>query len=95
MAVWAVQGHGGSGGRPRHPHSRGGWTRLENGQILCRHNTLKRANVPWNFELREIEKRRLAYYPAGVSGAVVRRAPRTTWRKARAAAPTLEVNDHA
>jgi hypothetical protein len=60
-----------------HPHSRGGWTRVENGQILCRqHNRLKRANVPWNFELRAIEKQRLAYYPTEVSGAVVRRAPR-------------------
>ena len=64
-----------------HPHSKGGWTRLENGQILCRHhNKLKRANVPWEYELRAIEKRRRAYYPDGVSGTVVRKAARTKRR---------------
>ena len=31
-----------------HPHSRGGWTSLANGQALCRrHNKAKAARVPW------------------------------------------------
>jgi hypothetical protein len=57
-----------------HPHSRGGWTNIANGQALCRrHNREKRASVPFNFQLRGLEKRRAAYYPTGVPGAVVRR----------------------
>jgi hypothetical protein len=62
-----------------HPHSRGGRTVLSNGQALCaRHNRLKSARVPFWWELRQLAKRRGAYYPAGVPGTVtrpVRRAP--------------------
>lgn len=48
-----------------HPHSRGRWTRVSNGQILCKaHNQAKRANIPWNRSLRKIFERRAAYYPA-------------------------------
>lgn len=60
-----------------HPHSRGGWTRVSNGQILCRaHNRAKRANIPWDRSLRKMSERRAAYYPAGVHRAIVRRQPR-------------------
>lgn len=59
-----------------HPHSRGGSTTVGNGQALCaRHNRAKAARIPFEWELRRIAKRRTAYYPAGVSGAVVRRTP--------------------
>jgi 5-methylcytosine-specific restriction endonuclease McrA len=60
-----------------HPHSRGGWTHLLNGQALCRrHNKMKRATVPYEWQLRALAKRRAAYYPVDVPGAVTRRAPR-------------------
>jgi hypothetical protein len=60
-----------------HPWSKGGQTALANGAALCsRHNKTKGARVPWNWELKQLEKRRLAYFPPGVSGVVVRRAPR-------------------
>jgi hypothetical protein len=68
-----------------HPHSRGGRTVLSNGQVLCaRHNRLKSARVPFAWELRQLAKRRLRYYPPGVSGMVSRPA-----RRARASAPQL------
>ncbi|MDQ1750692.1 MAG: hypothetical protein QOE71_1748 [Pseudonocardiales bacterium] len=76
--------HGLVGGRCRqteklhadhvHPHSRGGSTSVANGQALCsRHNKQKAARIPLEWELRRIEKRRRAYFPDGVSTAVVRR----------------------
>jgi hypothetical protein len=60
-----------------HPHSRGGWTAIENGQALCRrHNKLKRAWVPTNRELRRLAARRATYFPEGTPTQVVRRRPR-------------------
>ena len=60
-----------------HPHSRGGQTALANGQALCRrHNRRKWTGVPNVFQLRALERRRTAYFPEGVSGKVIRRAPR-------------------
>ncbi|MGX7678786.1 HNH endonuclease [Jatrophihabitans sp. DSM 45814] len=60
-----------------HPHSRGGWTRISNGQILCkRHNQTKRAAIPYNFQLRALEKRRLQYFPAGTPSTITRRPNR-------------------
>jgi hypothetical protein len=59
-----------------HPHSRGGWTHITNGQILCRsHNRAKSAGIPWNRSLRKLAERRAVYYPAGVNGTVRRRRP--------------------
>jgi len=58
-----------------HPHSRGGSTTVANGQVLCsRHNKQKAARIPFNWELRRLEKQRALYFPAGDNGAVVRRA---------------------
>jgi HNH endonuclease len=58
-----------------HPHSKGGSTTVANGQVLCsRHNKQKAARIPFNWELRRLEKQRASYFPAGDSGAVVRRA---------------------
>jgi 5-methylcytosine-specific restriction endonuclease McrA len=60
-----------------HPWSRGGPTAIANGQALCRrHNRLKRATVPFAWQLRALEKRRAAYFPPGVSVAITRRARR-------------------
>jgi 5-methylcytosine-specific restriction endonuclease McrA len=60
-----------------HPHSRGGWTAVENGQALCRrHNKAKSARVPWNWQLDRLARRRAAYFPAGAPTAVVRHRPR-------------------
>ena len=77
--------HGLLGGRCRareklqadhvHPHSRGGSTSVGNGQALCvRHNRSKAARIPFEWELRRLAKCRAAYYPAGISGVVVRRS---------------------
>ncbi|MFC4694036.1 HNH endonuclease [Geodermatophilus arenarius] len=56
-----------------HPHSRGGATRVENGQALCpRHNGRKAARVPWTWELRRLERRREAYFPSGIPTGVLR-----------------------
>jgi len=56
-----------------HPHSRGGATAIENGQALCRrHNKLKSARVPWNWELIRLARRRKAYFRPGTSSAVMR-----------------------
>lgn len=64
-----------------HPHSRGGQTALPNGQMLCRtHNRMKRATIPFFWQLRRIERRRAAYFPPGAPAAVVRRASRATMR---------------
>lgn len=57
-----------------HPWSRGGWTHVSNGQILCRaHNRAKSAAVPFDRSLRRISERRTTYYPQGVNGSIVRR----------------------
>jgi hypothetical protein len=57
-----------------HPHSRGGWTNISNGQALCKqHNREKRATVPFNRQLRALEKRRADYFPNSADGSVVRR----------------------
>ena len=56
-----------------HPHSRGGWTNVANGQALFRaHNRAKRARVPYSWQLKRLEKRRGAYFPPGVPGTVAR-----------------------
>ena len=56
-----------------HPHSRGGSTTVENGQALCRrHNKRKAARVPWSWEPNRLARRRVAYFPLGASGTVVR-----------------------
>lgn len=58
-----------------HPHSRGGWTNIANGQALCGfHNRDKRARVPYGWQLRRLEKQREAYYPISASRSVVRHA---------------------
>ncbi len=58
-----------------HPWSRGGHTVLANGQALCeRHNQEKHAAVPFNRQLRKIERRRLEYFPPGEIATVRRRA---------------------
>jgi len=60
-----------------HPHSRGGWTALANGQALCRrHNKAKAARVPWGWELDRLSRRRASYFPCGASTEVVRHRPR-------------------
>ena len=60
-----------------HPHSKGGSTTVGNGQALCsRHNKQKAARIPFNWELRRLEKRRAAYSPPGISLTVVRRSTR-------------------
>lgn len=77
--------HGPFGGRCRstnrleadhiHPYSRGGWTHVSNGQILCKtHNQAKRANIPWDRSLRKIFERRAAYYPQDADRTIVRRS---------------------
>lgn len=67
-----------------HPHSRGGWTHISNGQILCKtHNQAKRANIPFDRSLRKISERRSAYYPGDADRTVVRR-PTTRSRKVSA-----------
>jgi hypothetical protein len=68
-----------------HPYSRGGSTTVGNGQALCaRHNKQKAARIPYQWQLRRMEKQRLTYYPAGVSRTVIRRssrAPRAVSKK--------------
>ncbi len=60
-----------------HPHSKGGTTTVANGQALCsRHNKQKAARIPFNWELKRLERRRAAYSPAGISLTVVRRSSR-------------------
>jgi 5-methylcytosine-specific restriction endonuclease McrA len=61
-----------------HPHSRGGWTALANGQVLCRrHNKAKAARVPWSWELNRLARRRQSYFPPGTPPAVIRHRPST------------------
>ncbi|WP_208976779.1 HNH endonuclease signature motif containing protein [Geodermatophilus obscurus] len=60
-----------------HPHSRGGSTTVASGQALCpRHNTRKANRVLWTWELDRLARRREAYFPSGVSTAVIRNG---TW----------------
>jgi hypothetical protein len=60
-----------------HPHSKGGSTTVANGQVLCsRHNAKKAARIPFNWELRRLDKQRASYFPKGVNGTVVRRESR-------------------
>jgi 5-methylcytosine-specific restriction endonuclease McrA len=71
-----------------HPHSRGGWTEIRNGQALCHsHNRTKRAAVPFEYQLRALAKRRSRYFPAGVPTVVTRhaRAERRATRRATVA----------
>lgn len=59
-----------------HPHSRGGWTALANGQALCRrHNKAKAARVPWAWELNRLARRRQTYFPPGTPPGVIRHCP--------------------
>lgn len=56
------------------PWSRSGPTSIGNGQALCRrHNRDKRASIPTRWQLRAIARRRATYFPAGISGEVIRR----------------------
>lgn len=65
-----------------HPWSRGGWTHVSNGQILCRaHNRDKRAAIPWDRSLRRLAERRAGYFPPGTDPVVVRRRPRSAARQ--------------
>jgi hypothetical protein len=60
-----------------HPYSKGGSTTVGNGQALCSvHNKRKAARIPFNWELRRLEKHRATYSPAGISLTVVRRSSR-------------------
>ena len=60
-----------------HPHSKGGTTTVGNGQALCsRHNKQKAARIPFNWELRRLERRRVTYSPAGISLTIIRRSRR-------------------
>jgi hypothetical protein len=61
-----------------HPHSRGGWTSVNNGQALCqRHNRKKSARVPWDWQLNRLAQRRAAYFLSHHDPVVVRHRPRT------------------
>ena len=58
-----------------HPWSRGGWTNVRNGQILCHsHNRAKSAAIPWDRSLRRLAVRRVAYYSESAARVVIRRA---------------------
>jgi 5-methylcytosine-specific restriction endonuclease McrA len=62
-----------------HPHSRGGWTDLANGQALCRrHNKAKGARVPWGWELNRLSRHRTNYFAPGTPTQVARHRPRRT-----------------
>ena len=57
-----------------HPHSRGGWTNVANGQILCQsHNRAKTNRIPFDRTLRRLAERRAAYYPPNADRLAVRR----------------------
>jgi hypothetical protein len=59
-----------------HPHSRGGWTSVSNGQALCqRHNREKSARVPWNRQLNNLAKRRATYFLPDHDAVVIRHRP--------------------
>lgn len=62
-----------------HPHSRGGWTSVHNGQALCvRHSVMRSAAVPWGWQLRRLARRRAAYFPTSEHTEVIRRSPQVT-----------------
>ena len=74
-----------------HPWARGGQTNVANGQALCkRHNQAKRATVPFNRQLRALERRRTAYYPPGVPTQVSRHAPAPERRTRRSRTGTQQ-----
>lgn len=93
--------HGLIGGRCRqteslhadhvHPRSRGGSSSVSNAQALCsRHNKQKAARIPYQWELRRLEKPqagRSREYRGGPAnarpGQVARRGCRRTWRLLR------------
>lgn len=55
-----------------YPWSKGGSTSLANAQGLCaRHNLMKASHVPSGLYVRSLERRRKAYFPAGMPTAVV------------------------
>jgi hypothetical protein len=73
-----------------HPHSRGGWTSVSNGQALCRrHNREKSARVPWNRQLNNLAKRRATYFVPGHDPSVVRHRPPAP-RAPKSAAPAIQ-----
>jgi hypothetical protein len=73
-----------------HPHSRGGWTSVSNGQALCRrHNREKSARVPWNRQLNNLAKRRATYFVPGHDPFVVRHRPPAP-RAPKSAAPAIQ-----
>ncbi len=58
-----------------HPHRRGGWTDPRNGQALCpRHSAQDRLRIPYDWQLRALERRRQEYFPRDVPVTVIRRA---------------------
>lgn len=74
-----------------HPHSRGGQTAVANGQALCRtHNQAKRATIPFNWQLRALERRRATYFPSGRPGAVTRRTVTSRTSRATAGKPASQ-----
>ena len=86
-----------------HPHSRGGWTSISNGQALCqRHNREKSARVPWNRQLNNLAIRRATYFLPGHEPVVVRHRPpaavatkTTASRKRRTSRQSPSLNDEA
>ena len=75
-----------------HPHSRGGWTSISNGQALCqRHNREKSARVPWNRQLNNLAKRRATYFLPGHDPVVVRHRPPTARFTATTSPPATVV----
>lgn len=74
-----------------HPHSRGGWTSVSNGQALCRlHNREKSARVPWNWQLNRLATRRATYFVAGHDPVVARHRPPAARTQTPAALPIQE-----
>lgn len=71
-----------------HPHSRGGWTSIRNGQALCaQHNREKSARVPWDWQLARLAKRRAGYFVPLHDPVVVRHRPRGSERPGKGADP--------
>ena len=74
-----------------HPHSRGVWTSVSNGQALCRrHNREKSARVPWNWRLNKLAKRRATYFDPLHDPVVVPHRPRTPCTPKSAAPATQQ-----
>jgi hypothetical protein len=73
-----------------HPHSRGVWASVSNGQALCkRHNREKSARVPWNWQVNKLAKRHATYFLPNRDSVVIRHRPPTV-RSAAALAPAAE-----